>query len=56
MVTALSYLLVVAVVAAALFGIAVVVFGRGEELAAARPRRATPTRLPRRQLDGEARP
>ena len=51
MVTALSYLLVAAVVAAALFGIAVVVFGRGEELPPLPPR-ATPTRLPEGQLDG----
>jgi DivIVA domain-containing protein len=50
-VTALSYLLVAAVVAAALFGIAVVVFGRGEELPPLPPR-ATPTRLPEGQLDG----
>lgn len=43
--TALIYLIVVAAVAAALFGIAVVVFGRGEELAPLAPG-ATPTRLP----------
>ncbi len=51
MVTALSYLLVAAAVAAALFGIAVVVFGRGEELPPLPPR-ATPTRLPEGSLDG----
>ena len=51
MVTALSYLLVAVVVAAALFGIAVVVFGRGEELPPLPPR-ATPTRLPEGDLDG----
>ena len=49
--TALSYLLVAAVVAAALFGIVVVVFGRGEELPPLPPR-ATPTRLPEGSLDG----
>lgn len=51
MVTALSYLLAAAVVAAALFGIVVVVFGRGEELPPL-PSRATPTRLPEGNLDG----
>ena len=51
MVTALSYLLVAVVVAAALFGIAVVVFGRGEELPPLPPR-ATPTRLPEGNIDG----
>lgn len=51
MVTALSYLLVAAVVAAALYGIAVVVFGRGEELPPLPPR-ATPTRLPEGTVEG----
>lgn len=51
MVTALSYLLVAVVVAAAVYGIAVVVFGRGEELPPLPPR-ATPTRLPETALDG----
>ncbi|MFD1533409.1 DivIVA domain-containing protein [Pseudonocardia aurantiaca] len=50
--TALIYLLVVAVVAAVLFGLAVVVFGRGEELAPLAPG-ATPTRLPAGEIDGE---
>lgn len=45
MVTTLSYLLVAALVAAALYGIAVVVFGRGEELPPLPPR-TSPTRLP----------
>ena len=43
--TALIYLLVVVAVAAAVFGIAAAVFGRGEELAPLAPG-ATPTRLP----------
>jgi DivIVA domain-containing protein len=50
--TALIYLLVVAAVAAAVFGLAAVVFGRGEELAPLPPG-ATPTRLPAGELDGE---
>ena len=43
--TALIYLLVVVAVAAAVFGLASAVFGRGEELAPLPPG-ATPTRLP----------
>ena len=43
--TALIYLLVVVAVAAAVFGLAAAVFGRGEELAPLAPG-ATPTRLP----------
>jgi len=50
-VTALSYLLGAGVVAAALFGIVTVVFGRGEELPPLPPR-ATPTRLPAEPLAG----
>ena len=50
--TALIYLLVVAAVAAVLFGLAVVVFGRGEELAPLAPG-ATPTRLPGGEIDGD---
>ena len=50
--TALIYLLVVAAVAAALFGLAAVVFGRGEELAPLPPG-ATPTRLPAGEIDGD---
>ncbi|GAA1316291.1 DivIVA domain-containing protein [Pseudonocardia xinjiangensis] len=50
--TALIYLIVVAAVAAALFGLAAVVFGRGEELAPLPPG-TTPTRLPAGELDGE---
>lgn len=50
--TALIYLLVVAVVAAAVFGLAAVVFGRGEELAPLPPG-ATPTRLPAGEIDGD---
>ena len=46
------YLLVVAVVAAALFGLAALVFGRGEELAPLPPG-ATPTRLPAGAVDGD---
>ena len=45
--TALIYLLVVLVVAAAFFGLAALVFGRGEELPPLPPD-ATPTRLPSR--------
>ena len=47
--TALIYLLVVVVVAAAFFGIAALVFGRGEELPPLPPD-ATPTRLPARAI------
>jgi DivIVA domain-containing protein len=50
--TALIYLMVVAAVAAVFFGVAAVVFGRGEELAPLPPG-ATPTRLPAGELDGE---
>jgi DivIVA domain-containing protein len=49
--TALSYLVIAVVVAAALFGIVVIVFGRGEELPPLPPR-ATPTRLPDGELAG----
>ena len=52
MVTALIYLLVVALVGAALFGLASVVFGRGEELAPLGPR-TTLTRLPETGVRGE---
>lgn len=47
--TALIYLLVVVVVAAAFFGVAALVFGRGEELPPLPPD-ATPTRLPSRAI------
>ena len=47
----LSYLLVVAVVAAVVFLIASLVFGRGEELAALPPD-ATPTGLPEGPIAG----
>jgi DivIVA domain-containing protein len=50
--TALIYLLVVAAVGAAFFGLAAVVFGRGEELAPLPPD-ATPTRLPAGEVDGD---
>jgi DivIVA domain-containing protein len=50
--TALIYLLVVAAVAAAVFGVASTVFGRGEELAPL-PADATPTRLPVGGIDGD---
>ena len=50
--TALIYLLVVVAVAAAVFGLAAVVFGRGEELAPLPPG-ATPTRLPVGDVDGD---
>lgn len=47
--TALVYLVVVSVVAAGFFGLAALVFGRGEELAPLAPD-ATPTRLPSRDV------
>jgi DivIVA domain-containing protein len=50
--TALLYLLVVTVVAAAFFGVAALVFGRGEELAPLAPD-ATPTRLPSHGIRAE---
>ena len=50
--TALVYLIVVSVVAAAFFVVAAVVFGRGEELAPLAPD-ATPTRLPSQGVRGE---
>ena len=50
--TALIYLLVVAAVGAALFGLASLVFGRGEELPALPPG-ATPTRLPAGAIGGD---
>jgi DivIVA domain-containing protein len=50
--TALIYLLVVAAVGAALFGLAALVFGRGEELAPLPPG-ATPTRLPAGPVAGD---
>jgi DivIVA domain-containing protein len=49
--TALIYLLVVAAVGAAVFGLAALVFGRGEELAPPPPG-ATPTRLPAGPVSG----
>jgi DivIVA domain-containing protein len=50
--TALVYLIVVAAVAAAFFGVAAWGFGRGEELAPLAPD-ATPTRLPSNGIRGE---
>jgi len=50
--TVLIYLVVVVTVGAALFGIAAVVFGRGEELAPLAPG-ATPTRLPMDEISGQ---
>ncbi|WP_214404532.1 DivIVA domain-containing protein [Pseudonocardia lacus] len=49
--TALIYLLVIAAVAAAVFGLSALVFGRGEELAPLPPG-ATPTRLPAGEVHG----
>jgi DivIVA domain-containing protein len=49
--TALIYLLVVAAVAAVVFVLAAMVFGRGEELAPLAPG-ATPTRLPAASVRG----
>lgn len=50
--TALIYLLVVVGVAAVFFGVAVLAFGRGEELPPLPPD-ATPTRLPARAIGAE---
>jgi DivIVA domain-containing protein len=50
--TALIYLLVVLAVAAMVFAVAALVFGRGEELAPLPPG-ATPTRLPAGEIAGE---
>jgi DivIVA domain-containing protein len=50
--TALIYLLVVAAVGAAIFGLASLVFGRGEELAPLPPG-VTPTRLPAGAIGGD---
>ena len=50
--TALIYLLVVVAVAAAVFGLAAAVFGRGEELAPLAPG-TTPTRLPIGDVEGD---
>jgi len=50
--TALIYLLVVAAVGAAIFGLASLVFGRGEELAPLPPG-VTPTRLPAGAIAGD---
>ena len=50
--TALIYLLIVVAVAAAVFGLAAAVFGRGEELAPLAPG-ATPTRLPVGTIEGD---
>jgi DivIVA domain-containing protein len=50
--TVLSYLIVAAVVAAVVFLIASLVFGRGEELAALPPD-ATPTGLPEGPIAGD---
>ena len=50
--TALLYLLVVVAVAAAVFGIAAAVFGRGEELAPLPPG-PTPAQLPAAEVTGD---
>ena len=50
--TALIYLLVVVAVAAAVFGVAAAVFGRGEELAPLPPG-PTPSRLPDGEVAGD---
>lgn len=50
--TVLSYLIVAAVVAAVMFLLASLIFGRGEELAEL-PSDATPTWLPSGPIDGE---
>ncbi|MGI5127600.1 DivIVA domain-containing protein [Pseudonocardia sp. CA-107938] len=50
--TALIYLVVMAAVAAAVFGVTALVFGRGEELPPLAPG-ATPTRLPVEGVTGD---
>ena len=50
--SALVYVVVVALVAAVVYLVAALVFGRGEELAPM-PAGATPTRLPARDLAGD---
>ncbi|MGH3440189.1 MAG: DivIVA domain-containing protein [Sciscionella sp.] len=52
MTTALIYLLVMVLVAAVVYVLAAVVFGRGEELAPLPPG-ATPTRLPAEDVTGD---
>ncbi len=52
MVTAVLYVLLVALVAGLLFVVAALVFGRGEELAPL-PRDASPTRLPDHAIDAD---
>jgi len=52
MTTVLQYLVIAAVVAAILFGIALLVFGRGEQLSPL-PARTSPVDLPDRNISGE---
>jgi DivIVA domain-containing protein len=52
MTTVLQYLVIAAVVAAVLFGIALFVFGRGEQLAPL-PARTSPVDLPERNISGD---
>lgn len=52
MITVLEYLVIAAVIGAVVFGIAVVVFGRGEQMAAL-PARTSPSELPATGIRGE---
>ena len=51
MTTVLQYLVIAAVIGLVVFGLAVVVFGRGEQLAPLSPR-SSPTELPDRGMSG----
>ena len=51
MTTVLQYLVIAAVIGLVVFGIAVLVFGRGEQLAPLSPR-ISPTELPDRDITG----
>ncbi len=52
MITVLEYLVIAAVIGAIVFGIAVVVFGRGEQMAPL-PARTSPSELPAHDLRGD---
>lgn len=51
MTTVLQYLVIAAVIALLLFGLALLIFGRGERLAAL-PARTSPAQLPDREIEG----
>ena len=52
MTTVLQYLVIAAVIGLVVFGLAVVVFGRGEQMAPLSPR-SSPTELPDRGMSGQ---